>query len=57
MAVPLTGVRFSWVTQDTRAGESQQGYEIRVASSSSAVTSGTAKWGPGEVRSSAQAAL
>jgi hypothetical protein len=53
MAVPLTGVRFSWVTQDTRAGESQQGYEIRVASSSSTVTSGTAKWDSGEVRSSA----
>jgi hypothetical protein len=53
MAVPLTGVHFSWVTRDSRAGESQQGYEIRVASSLSTVTSGTAKWDSGEVRSSA----
>jgi alpha-L-rhamnosidase len=53
MAVPLAGVRFSWVTQDSRAGESQQGYEVRVASSLSAVASGSAKWDSGEVRSSA----
>src|SRR5215469_15215714 len=51
MAVPLTGVHFSWVTQDPRAGESQQGYEIRVASSPSAATSGSAKWDSGEVQS------
>ena len=53
MAVPLTGVHFSWATRDSRAGQSQQGYEIRVASSPSTVTSGSAKWDSGEVRSSA----
>jgi alpha-L-rhamnosidase len=52
MAVPLTGVHFSWVTQDSRAGEGQQGYEIRVASDPSTVTSGSAKWDSGEVPSS-----
>ncbi|HEX3965478.1 MAG TPA: family 78 glycoside hydrolase catalytic domain [Trebonia sp.] len=51
MAVPLSGTHFSWVTQDPRAGESQQGYEIRVATSPSTVTSGKAKWDSGEVRS------
>jgi hypothetical protein len=51
MAVPVGGVHFSWVTQDPRAEESQQGYEIRVASSPSTATSGSAKWDSGEVRS------
>jgi hypothetical protein len=52
MAVPLSGVHFSWVTRDSRAGERQTAYEIRVVGSPATVTSGTAKWDSGMVAAS-----
>ena len=40
MAVPTDqGVRFSWVTSDARQGESQRGYELRVAASPAGLSS------------------
>ena len=52
MAVPLSNVRFSWVTRDSRPGETQLAYEIRVAGSQAAATSGPAKWDSGMVAAS-----
>jgi hypothetical protein len=53
MAVPLSGVHFSWVSRDSRAGERQTAYEIRVAGSPGTATSGAAKWDSGKVAASA----
>jgi alpha-L-rhamnosidase len=53
MAVPPSGVSFSWVTRDSRPGEQQGGYEIRVAGTPSAAMSGSANWDSGMVAASA----
>ena len=53
MAVPAAGLWLSWVTQDTRQGESQSAYEVRVASSAGAATSGKAVWDSGKVAGTA----
>jgi hypothetical protein len=45
------GIWFSWVTSDARQGETQRGYELRVAASPAALTSGTAVWDTGTVTS------
>jgi alpha-L-rhamnosidase len=48
MAVDTSsGIRFSWVTRDPRAGESQSGYEVRLAAS----PAGRATWDSGRVAS------
>jgi Bacterial alpha-L-rhamnosidase 6 hairpin glycosidase domain/Bacterial alpha-L-rhamnosidase C-terminal domain/Bacterial alpha-L-rhamnosidase concanavalin-like domain len=42
MTVPsAAGVRFTWVTSDAQAGERQRGYQLLVAASPAALTSGT----------------
>jgi hypothetical protein len=53
MAVPPSGVNFSWVTRDSRPGEQQGAYEIRVAGSPAAAMSGSAHWDSGMVAASA----
>jgi hypothetical protein len=53
MAVPTSNIWLSWVTRDSRAGQSQSGYEIRVATSSGTATSGTPKWDSGKVTGTA----
>ncbi|HUN38353.1 MAG TPA: hypothetical protein VMU95_40705, partial [Trebonia sp.] len=52
MAVPTSGLFLSWVPRDSRAGESQGGYEVRVATTAAGATSGTATWDSGHVSSS-----
>jgi hypothetical protein len=52
MAVPLSGVHFSWVSRDSRAGERQAAYEVRVAGTPGTATSGAAKWDSGKVAAS-----
>jgi hypothetical protein len=47
MAVPTAGIFLSWQPRDSRAEESQSGYEIRVATTAAAATSGTATWDSG----------
>jgi hypothetical protein len=51
MAVPAgQGIRFSWVTSDARQGESQRGYELRVAASPAGLGSARgALWDTGTV--------
>jgi hypothetical protein len=55
MAVPAgQGIWFSWVTSDARQGESQRGYELRVAASGKDLGSARdALWDTGMVTSSA----
>ena len=53
MAVPAASPWLSWVTQDTQQDESQSAYEVRVATSEAAATSGRAVWDSGEVAGSA----
>jgi alpha-L-rhamnosidase len=53
MAVPGSSAWLSWVTQDTRQNESQSAYEVRVAATSGAATSGTAVWDSGKVSGAA----
>ena len=50
------GVWFSWVTRDARQGETQGGYQLRVAASRSALTSGKAVWDTGTVTSASPGA-
>jgi alpha-L-rhamnosidase len=52
MAVPTSGIWLSWQPRDTRVGESQGGYEVRVATTAAAATSGTATWDSGRKSSS-----
>jgi alpha-L-rhamnosidase len=48
------GLRFSWVTSDGRTGESQRGYQLRVAASPDGLSSArSAVWDSGTVSSSA----
>ena len=41
------GIRFSWATNDARQRETQRGYELRVAASPAALTSGSRMWRTG----------
>jgi alpha-L-rhamnosidase len=50
------GIWFSWVTNDARPGETQRGYELRVAASPGALASGKAVWDTGTVTSASPAA-
>src|SRR5579871_2693165 len=61
MAIPAgQGIRFSWVTSDARQGESQRGYELRVAASPAGLIPATmehgALWDTGTVTSTAPGA-
>src|ERR1700722_12936076 len=55
MAVPAgQGIRFSWVTSDARRGESQRGYELRMAASPAGLGSARgALWDTGTVTGAA----
>jgi len=55
MAVSTSNVWLSWLPRDTRAGESQGGYEVRVATTAGGATSGTAVWDSGHVNGSTPA--
>jgi Bacterial alpha-L-rhamnosidase 6 hairpin glycosidase domain/Bacterial alpha-L-rhamnosidase C-terminal domain/Bacterial alpha-L-rhamnosidase concanavalin-like domain len=52
MAVPAgQGIRFSWAARDARRGETQHGYQLRVAASPARLFDGTAVWDTGTVAS------
>jgi alpha-L-rhamnosidase len=53
MAVPTSNAWLSWVTRDSRAGQSQSAYQVRVATSSGTATSGTPMWDSGKVTGTA----
>ena len=51
VAAAASGVTFSWNARDTRPGQSQSAYEIRVSASPGTVDSGAAVWDSGRVTS------
>jgi hypothetical protein len=53
LAVPVSSPWLSWVTEDTRPGQSQSAYEVRVATTQGAATSGAAVWDSGKVAGTA----